>query len=257
MDTPFTLLNRKLYPAFAEEMRAQGLSSNEYCHCCKRAKDEWENTDAYDLIDAYKVKTTDCSTCRLFSFASLDLIGNAYKLEEPRPQNLMGFKQAYVIVPVEDGKKPEIWLGGKYVEKMSSKTPYEVVALSGNAAKCALMDRKQAELVISVNIRRELWIYNLMIGNEDNLVIASQTGTIIVNRSQWPELKTAFSELQSKDKNKLISTLRSLANGRYGITAKFVQENLQAHPELVALCQTALPAEPNARLFVLDALAGA
>lgn len=256
METPFSLIHKTLMPHFKPELDQSEVGQEEFCGCCQRHVEEWESSTGYSFTDSYKQTTTECPTCRLFSFRSLDLIGNVYLWSEKlAPQNLMTMN-CYAIFPTDTSQKPEIWIGGKYLPKMSSKTPFVVKDLTGGAAQAAMMDRTSSDLIIQIGIRRELWIRNLLISTPNQLTVATTEGTLRVDRTHWPLLKDAYFAMEKKARSSAIVLLRAITQGRISIASEKAQAFFQENPDFTQACMHALPVDPHARMFTLAALVG-
>lgn len=257
METPFSLIHKTLMPHFKDELEQSEVGQEEFCDCCQRHAEEWEGPTCYSYTDSYKQTITECPTCRLFSFRSFDLIGNVYLWTEEKkaPQNLSTMN-CYAIFPADTSQKPELWIGGKYLPKLSDKTPFVVKDLTGGAAQAAMMERSASELVIQIGIRRELWIKNMLIGTPSQLTVATTEGSLRIDRTHWPILKDAFFAMEKKDRSAAIVMLRAITRGWIGMSSEKAQTFFQEHQDFAQACMQALPVDPHARMFTLAALVG-
>ena len=227
------------------------------CDASGRPHTEWhEAPRGYLVSDSYKQKYPQSETCRMLTMASLKCVGLAIGTwEQPQTaQNLIGFKGAYLIFPTQQDLEVELWVGGKYLNKMGEDAPFKTKAFVGNVAKLELIENVGAALVIDINVRKELWFRNLLIGDQNNLIVCSETGALVIPRLKWNEFKQAFLLLEDKVKREGLVVLRGLASGRLNIKSERVQGFLITNREFAGVCATCLPTDPHARLFWLDAV---
>lgn len=243
-------------PFFKPELDQSEVGQDDFCGCCQRHAKEWESSTGYSVTDSYGQTITECPVCRLFSFRSLDLIGNVYSWSEKLVAQNLTTMNCYVIFPADTSQKPEIWIGGKYLAKMSSKTPFKVKDLTGGAAQAAMMERASSDIIIQIGIRRELWIKNLLIGTPNQLTVATTEGALRVDRTHWLLLKNAYFAMEKKARSSAIVLLRAITQGRISMASEKAQAFFHENQDFTQVCMQALPVDPQARIFTLAALVG-
>ena len=246
-----TLLQSRLSPLLAEDMAQEVAQPFEgTCENCGRDAGQFGGL-AYPVTDAYKDSYHQCPACRLLTVQAPKALGNERMAgSTPIGYKLSSFKGGYLVIPTEG--TPELWLGGKYPEKLT-QAKIKIVTLAGNTAKRALMERPQAQLVIDLSLRRERFTRYLSTGTAKALHIAGETGLTVVPYSGWPAFAQAWQALDKKARSEAIVVLRGVTGGNMASTLPRVQAFWQAHPDFTAACQQALPANPYARLFYVDA----
>lgn len=248
---PISLLKSKVVPLFKKELTeleseigiCEIFGTNEPVFC-------WE--------DSYGVHYSYSDAAKIFTLGSYDVIGlNQGTWAAPKSaMRLMDYKGAFMIVPV-DNDPPELWCSGNYYKKLSPKTPFKTKELAGNAAYLELMEDHRKMLVIEVSIRKELYLKNLMIGDENHLVLATINGCLIVPRIGWHDFKTAYLSLPKPKRTEALILLRSLTLGTTESANLRVQKFFNEFMEFAVTSKNTLPANPHARLVWLAALGAA
>lgn len=250
-DEAIQLIRNRLVPMFQEDFATVEMK-NGICELLRTPVHGYVNKDSY------KVKTIQSDVLRVFTQPSYKNIG-VFKGTPEAPESAMRFidyKGAVLIIPTDQEAPVEFWCGGKYVKKFSNKSPIHVKALAGNAALVALLENHQKMLVIYVNPRKELYLNHLLIGDENNLVICDETGTVIVPRNGWLKFKEAYRQLDKKSKSEALVVLRGINNGRLDQTHERVQLFYANNMEFAQTCALTFPKNPNARNVWLSAIGG-
>lgn len=245
------LLRKKLVPFFESEFKELTKEKGK-CEVFGNVVEGFVN------VDSYKIRTIQSDVLRVFTQPSLDVIGFAIGTREaPKTaMRLIDYKSAWLIVPTTNDQ-PELWCGGKYPEKISYTTPFKIKPLSGNQALIQLLEDNRPYLAISLSPRKELYLKNLLVGDENNLVICQEQGTIIVPRANWIEFKDQYLKLDKKVKAEALTVLRALNTGRLHQTDERVQKFFADNIEFVKFCGQALPQNPIARNIWLSAVGAA
>lgn len=248
---PISLLKSKVVPLFQNELAkldseigiCEIFGTKEQVYC-------WE--------DSYGVHYSYSDAAKVFTIGSYDVIGlNQGTWTAPKSaMRFMDYKGAFMIVPV-DNAPPELWCSGNYYKKLSPKTPFETKELAGNAAYLELIEDRRSMLVIEVSIRKELYLKNLMIGDEDHLVLATLSGCVIVPRKGWGDFKSAYLLLPKPKKTEALILLRSLTSGSLQSANPRVQKFFAEYKDFASISQQALPSNPHARMIWLAALGAA
>lgn len=243
-----SLLKSKVVPLFKKELSELtpehgvceifGTEGNIYC---------W--SDSYNVHYSYSEEAT------VFTLNSYEVLGiNKGTWENPASSmRFMDYKGATLIIPTCDDP-PEFWCSGNYYKKLSPKTPFKTKEIAGNAAYLDLLEDHRAMLVIEISIRKELYLKNLMVGDEKNLILATENGCVIVPRTGWVQFKEAFSELTKPDRNEALIILRGVNSGKMQTSSDRVQKFYSSHMEFAIVAKNTLPANPQARLIWLAAL---
>lgn len=185
--TPQELILKKLYPAFKAELdleqRGDGI-----CEISDEVvKDGYVVTSSYKH-EGVNLFSIEPSWIRIFTIRSLKLVGLSQGTwENPKIfQNLIDYKGAYFILPVSDDPC-ELWVGGSYFDKVSPSAPFIKRKLAGAEALVRLLEDTRPALVLNNTLRKELWLNNMIIGDENHLCLATDTGALVVPRQHWKE----------------------------------------------------------------------
>jgi hypothetical protein len=208
-------------------------------------------------VDSYGIRTIQSDVLRVFTQPSYDVIGFAMGTREaPKvAMRFIDYKSAWLIVPANEDQ-PELWCGGKYPEKISYSTPFKVKSLSGNQALVELLEDERAFLSIELSPRKELYLKNLIVGDEKNLILCQETGCIVTPRLHWKDFKEKYLDLDKKDRAEALTILRGINNGRLEQTHDRVQKFFEKNMEFARFSGQALPKNPLARNVWLSALGG-
>lgn len=252
--TPFDLLSR-LNEQLAEDMAAEKPEPFDgNCENCGRTAEQFGGM-AYPVTDSYKDSYHHCPVCRLLTVQAPNGLGiERYAGQTPIGFKLSSFKGGYLVIP-EQGT-PEVWLGGKYPDKLKGGR-VKVRVVSGNAAKAALLEAAPVGLVIELSLRRERFTRYLSTSDGHTVRIATETGLLSVPLVGWPLFRDAMLALDKKTRAEALIIINGTASGSMKATSDRVQGFWQGQPELVAICRAALPDNPAARMFYVDAAKGA
>lgn len=249
----FSLLHKRLYPYYADALANEPRCDIAICEASGRLPHEWHESPRGYFSNKQQT-LVQSETCRMLSLRSNEIVGSSTAISA---QSLIGFMSCFIIVPLEDDKKVELWVSGKSLDRMSPTCPFELKPYGGNRAKLALLEEVGAALVIDSTMRKELWLRTLMVGNEDNLIVCGERGAVSIPRANWPNFKNAFLAIEkNKDRNEAKVILRGLFLGRLTNNNERVQKFFSDQPEFTEACQKYLPDNPHAKLFYIDALGG-
>lgn len=211
--------------------------------------------EGYVNIDSYGIQTVQSDILRIFTQPSFDVIGFLMGTREAPKQAMrfIDYKSAWLIVPVGDDQ-PELWCGGKYPDKTSLTTPFKVRNLSGNLALLELLNDARAYLAISLSPRKELYLKNLLVGDQNNLVICQESGTIVTPRKNWKEFTENYLALDKKTRSEALNILRGINTGRLNQTSDVVQKFFASNMDFAQKSGQMMPVNPHARNVWLSAL---
>lgn len=245
------LLRKKVVPLFQKDFdtleKGTGL-----CEIFKTP------VDGYKVVDSYDVETIQSDVVRIFTVGSYETIGlNMGTWEAPnRSMRFMDYKGATMIVPTNDDQ-PEFWCGGNYLPKLSPTMPFKAKDLTGARALMHLLEDHREMLVISITPRKELWLKNLIVGDENHLVYCNENGANIVPRKGWKEFKEAYIALEKKVRNEALIVLRGTTKGSMSNSSDRVQKFFKDNMDFASVCMKTLPSSPLARSFWLSAIGAA
>lgn len=249
----YGLLHKRLYPIYKDALLEETRCDDMVCEASGRFPNEWHESPRGYYSNKQQT-LVQSEVCKILSLRNNEIVGSA---TANSAQSLIGFMSCFIIVPVDENQKVELWVSGKSLDRMSPTTPFTLKPYGGNRAKLALLEDVKAALVIDSSMRKEIWLKTMLVGNESNLLLSSESGSINVPRTNWPKFKKAFLAInKSVDQNLAKTILRGVTNGRMNINDKRVQDFFGEHAEFVKACQMYLPEDPYAKLFYIDALGG-
>lgn len=249
----FSLLHNRLYPFYAESLTQEPRCDDAICEASGRFPNEWHESPRGYYSDK-KHTLVQSETCRMLSLRSKDIVGSATDISA---QSLIGFMSCFIIVPVKDDERVQLWVSGKAMDRMSPTCPFELKPYGGNRAKLALLEEVGAALVIDSSMRKELWFKTLLIGNDNTLVVCGERGAVSIPRTGWNGFKNAYLAIEkTKDRNEAKVILRGLFTGRLNTFDERVQKFYKDQPLFTEACQKYLPDNPYAKIFYVDALGG-
>lgn len=225
------------------------------CIVCDRPASSWAmgGTTAFPVFCVYRREEThQCPTCRVLSARPPEALGIERTMGgTPVYFSLTSLKGGYLIV--EEGHKPELWLGGKYPDKMSNAV-FNVRNVSGHAALLALLERPftRRALVIEVSLRRERIARNLVLSLPGLIALCDEQGVVWLPQHGWSAFADALRAMLKKNRNDSLTLLKGLVSGRYQPNDPLLQDLWAAEPVLAEACR-ALPIDPHARAKWLDA----
>lgn len=230
-------------------------TSDMVCDLCEKPSSRWAGGSAFAYIApcSYRTQTIQCAACRILTCRSPHAMGlERHVRGTPVFMSLTSLKQGILVL--ERGRQPELWVGGKYVDKLE-RSVFNVRSLSGNEAKRALLERHitdQPTLIIELSLRRERIVQNLMLSSRGVITFCTETGVIRVPQHGWPSFLAALKSLPGTRRSGALSLLRGLVSGRYRPNDPLLRDLWESAPDLAAAC-SALPADPYAREFWLFA----
>lgn len=257
MDNAHQFLLEQLGSAFLPSQSGTKPDDRDTCECCERPQARWSEQKAYKYRCVYSNgELSHCPSCRIFSVQSKDALGLERTAgSTPVYLKLSSFKGGFLVL--EEGVRPQLWVGGKYPEKISREV-FDVVPVAGGAAMCELLDRRFTgkALIVELSLRRERFMKVLKLSTPGNLMICSAEGTSHVTQQGWEQFKAVMASMKGKDKISALNTLRAFSRGEVSPSSTRAQELWQKHPDLAAACKW-LPTDPHGRLFWLSAGAAA
>lgn len=248
---PTSLLKSRLVPLFSNQLSQLTIGEGECEIFGTKGK-------VYCWIDSYDVPYSYSDAAAVFTVGSLNVIGlNQGTWESPKSaMRFMDYKGAFLLLPVND-EPTELWCSGNYYKKLSPNTPFKTKELADSAAYLELLEDCRAMLVIEVSIRKELYLKNLMVGDEANLVLATETGCVIVPRTGWLEFKEAYLNLPKPKRTESIVVLRGVTTGRLDTSSDRVQKFYSEFMDFAIVAKNTLPKNPQARMIWLAAIGAA
>lgn len=251
--TPFDLLQQRFSPAYAKQLASlPNIELYDNCHCCGRPAANF-NHHAYTYKDSANKTHAVCEVCAIINQQNAELLGYA---NGKIGYQLSSFKGGYLVIPLDEKKPAELWMGGKYLERLLNSEQVTIVGVSGNNAKLALLKNREPKLVIETTPRRELWLRNLAFSTDKTLRVATETGVINVNYDDFERLNNAFlaTNLKPSNKKALITQLRLSKNGLVQPDNKNFVKVMSACSDDMLETIRQVSQEPIGFLFMLDAL---
>lgn len=213
----FNLIHEKLSPLFKDAEQLGIIAWKDPCDCCGRPSHLFNNTGR--VFDGSSMTQVLCDTCALFVQSNAKM---GFENGET-PYRLNSFKGGYLIIPTGD-EPCEIWLGGKYTTRFKNTPELVLKPISGHAANLALLADKREKLVISLSPRRELFLRNLRLSDENNLFIATEEGCLHVRLKDMSLFERILSCPKKKDNEALAYALSSV---KKGFPTKKAADNLE------------------------------
>lgn len=250
---PYSIIYNRLMPLVESEIRnVQEVYINTVCDFCLRAAENF-NHEGVIWTDSYKSDNHICKTCSLFA----EQLPNTLGMERgPIGYKLSSFKSGFVAIPVDEKLPVELWIGGKYLERVNHDGGFKIVDCSGNLAKYELCERiGQYAVVTEISLRREMFLRHIRASDTQNLYLSNETGCIHLNGQHYQALKTALLDegMTNKELLATIDTLNAYKNGRLPTTHADIQKLI---PSLSDATRTALSniIDPSSLIFILAGL---
>lgn len=222
------------------------------CEFCLRTSIELDNSGVI-LKDSYKAESHICKTCNIF----VEQLPNVLGFERGAiGYKLSSFKGGYLAIPADETQQVELWIGGKYLDRVNMDGEFKIVDCTGNNAKYALCESiGKYSVVTEISLRREMFMRHVKKSNTKTLFISTETGVIEVSAIHYQALKKAFiaENIDAKKLIEVIITLNGLKTNRLDILHKDVQAVLSGFSEETrdAIKQVV---DPSSILFMLAAL---
>ncbi|MBO6224850.1 MAG: hypothetical protein J6N72_05275 [Psychrobacter sp.] len=248
----YEILHSRMQPMIASDCENKEVELPNGCEFCLRTSEELNNKGVV-CVDSYKFDNYICKTCNIFVEKLPTVLGFernsiGYKLSS--------FKGGLLAVPVDEKKPVELWVGGKYLDRVVTDGAFKIVDCTGNSAKFALCESiGEYSVVTEISLRREMFLRHVKRSTANNLYISTETGVVSINAAQFKALKEAFilEDMSSKKLTEAVVILNSLKTNRIDILHKDVQALLG---EFKAETRQAIAqvVEPSSILFMLAAL---
>ena len=222
------------------------------CEFCLRDSVEAGDTGVI-WTDSYGTDNHVCKTCNIF----VEQLPLSLGIERGIVgYKLSSFKGGFIAIPKDETRPVELWIGGKYLNRVNFDGGFKIVDCTGNTAKYELCERiGEYSVVTEIGLRREMFLRHVRKSDAKNLYISTETGVINVNASEYQKLKDAFiaENLSNKELLDAIVNLNGLKTNRLNMT------NLGAQALLGSLASETLEAikeigSPSSILFILAAL---
>lgn len=242
------LLRKKILPFFEPEFKELTVQTG----VCEVFGIE---VNGFLNVDSYQTTTIQSDILRIFTHPSLKNIGFAQGTKEKPTQGmrLIDYKGAWLVVPTNNDQ-PELWCSGNYLKKISDETPFKIRPLAGGAALAALLEDHRSCLVIELSARKELYLQNLIVGDENHLSLCQEEGNIIIPRNNWTTFKDLYLLMDKKTQAEALTVLRAVNTGRFDQKMDRVQKFYKENAEFSMFCAKALPQNPIARNVWFSAL---
>ncbi len=225
------------------------------CSVCDRPASSWAmgGTTAFPVICVYRREEAhQCPTCRVLSARAPNALGVERRVGgTPVYFSLTSLQSGFLII--EEGQKPELWVGGKYPDKMSDAV-FNIRKVSGHAALVALLERpfSKRALVVEVSLRKERIARNLVLSSPGLIALCDEKGIVWLPQHGWPSFADALRDMPKKNRNAALVLLKGLASGLYQPNDPLLQDLWAAEPAFAEAC-SALPIDPHARLKWVEA----
>lgn len=256
---PYHLIEKRIAPHYKEELsKLAPFEFNEHasCDCCGRQAVNFNNQGC--IVETSYQPLRACTACAIVSVQNPNFLGYE-KNDQKSAYKLSGFKGGYLVVPSDESKLVELWIGGKYLDRVKSKPFLSVRDLTGNRAKVELLQGDTSErLVIELSLRRELFMQRLKMSNPHQLNIVSESGVTPVILNDFNVLLKAFNTARETLNNSkieaLIGLLKKYKQGQMDITHPVLVKALHDVPsELLSAIQETSQ-QPASFLFLLDVI---
>lgn len=250
---PYELIFERLNPIVGFELsNTTPTIINSTCEFCLRSGKDFHNSGVI-WIDSYNYSSHICKTCNLFSEQLPITLGIergsiGYKISS--------FKSGLLALPTDKMKPIELWIGGKYLERINHASEIKIVDCSGNLAKYAMCESIGSYSVVTeISLRREMFLRHIRTSSTEDMFISGESGVVHLNAKTYLDLKTAIIEedMSKKEFTAFIDILNAHKKGRLPTTHSDVQKTIsQLSPKLVKAL-SAIP-DPNSLIFILAGL---
>lgn len=249
----YQILYERVNPIILQDIKnktAVDLVDN--CEFCLRSRSE---TGGNGVIwtDSYHTDNKICKTCNIFVEQLPTVLGYergsiGYKFSS--------FKGGYLAIPKDINRPVEIWVGGKYLDRVVSDGAVKVVAITGNLAKYELCESiGDYSVVTEISIRREMFLRYIKESSGNMLHVSTEAGLVSINKKEYQALKKAFvkEDLPPKEFLNVITMINSIKQGNISITHKTSQAVLSglSKETLIAIKNIE---NPTSLLYMMAAL---
>lgn len=203
--------------------------------------------------DSYGTDNHVCNTCNIF----VEQLPLSLGIERGIVgYKLSSFKGGFIAIPKDEARPVELWIGGKYLNRVNFDGGFKIVDCTGNIAKYELCERiGEYSVVTEIGLRREMFLRHVRKSDAKNIHISTETGVVSVNTAEYQKLKAALiaENLNNKELLDAIVILNGLKTNRLSMTS------LGAQTLLGSLSSETLEAikeigNPSSILFILAAL---
>lgn len=210
---PYALISERLTPIVENELsNTDPVNITTMCEFCLRPGDVFDN-EGVIWVDSYKYNNHICKTCNLFSEQYADALG----LERGTiGYKLSSFKSGFLALPMNNTLPVELWLGGKYLDRINLNGGFKIIDRSGNQAKYDLCERiGEYSVITEITLRREMFLRHIRLSDTANTYLSNETGSIRLNRTDYQALKHAFISENFTNKELLdaITTINAYKTG--------------------------------------------
>ena len=221
---PYGLILERLTSIVEDELsNTDPVSITTMCEFCLRPGEVFDN-DGVIWVDSYKYSNHICKTCNLFSEQLPNALGNergsiGYKLSS--------FKSGFLALPMDNALPVELWLGGKYLDRINLNGGFKIIDRSGNQAKYDLCERiGEYSVITEISLRREMFLRHIRLSDSNNTYLSTETGSIRLNKAEFQALKNAFisEDFTNKELLDAVTTINAYKTGSIGSLHARTQE---------------------------------
>lgn len=253
MKNAYEILFERIQPKIKADLsNTKPTSLLDGCDFCLRNKQEIGG-DGLVWVDSYGSENHICLTCNMF----VEQLHTTLGLERGSiGYKISSIKGAILAVPFDEDKPTEFWLGGKYLDRMTTNGAFKIVDCTGNKAKFELCERiGEFSVVSEISLRREMYLRHIRKSSGNTLFVSGETGVVAINKQEYQRLKAAFiaEDMNNKKLLEVIVTINGLKTNRTDILNNTVQKTLG---ELKQETRQAISnvVDPSSLLYMLAAL---
>lgn len=250
---PYHIIYKRLMPLVESEIsNDKEVYINTVCEFCLRRGEDF-NHKGVVWIDSYKYDNHICKTCNLF----VEQLPESVGMERgPIGYKLSSFKSGFIAIPRDDTLPVELWIGGKYLERVNHDGGFKIVDCSGNRAKYELCERiGQYAVVTEISLRREMFLRHIRVSDSQNTYLSNETGCLHLNGPHYQALKKGLLN-EDMEKKQLIATIDILNNyksGRLKTTDASVQKLIASLSDDTRAALSNI-VDPGSLIFILAGL---
>lgn len=219
----YEILYRKVQPIIdCDTTNIDEIELSGNCDYCLRGESD---TGGVGVIwnDSYGSQNNICKTCNLFVEQLPTVLG--YE-RGPIGYKFSSFKSGYLAVPNDANRAVELWVGGKYLDRVKTDKGLSIIDITGNQAKYELCERiGEYSVVVEISLRREMFLRHVKKSSNNTLFIATETGVVSLSKNHYKALKSAFikENLSNKEFNNAVVIINSIKSGRMDMGSKDAQ----------------------------------